>query len=510
MANVVIRYAGKRQSLPLDAPTLLSVLLDRAGVPLAKPCGGAHTCGKCKVRAYGALSPLSQEERRLLTIGEQLKNWRLACAAEAVGDCTIEVGETVSAQVQTSGRISGWDGDSLFGAEGYALAADIGTTTVAAYLVSLSDPLSGGCPSASGLNAQAPYGADVISRIAAVSQQGMAPLRGAILRQLDGLFNHLLEGARVPKQAVRGVVLTGNTTMLHLAAGLDPSGIAAAPYTPQSLFGVLYAARGWFPSLPPTAQVYLAPCISAYLGGDLTCALLASPLRQWELLIDVGTNGEMALMTPDGLLCCSTAAGPAFEGAGLRCGRTAGPGAIDRVSIRGGALDCRVIGGGPAQGICGTGAIHAVAALLEAGLMDETGLLDERYEGEVPLRDGIVLTQQDVRQIQLAKAAIAAGVDTLLHHAGLAPAQLAGVGLAGGFGSYIDAAAAMRIGLLPRVSVPVVPLGNAAGMGACLCARSEPALHEAERVAQEAGVVELASDPFFNERYIEQMLFPLP
>ncbi len=249
MAAVVIRYAGTRRMLPLDAPTLLSALLEQAEVPLAKPCGGAHTCGKCKVRAYGALSPLSQEERRLLTIGEQLENWRLACAAEAVGDCTVEIGEAVSAQIQTAGQVNSWEGSSLFGAEGYALAADIGTTTVAVYLVSLSEPFSGACPSTSELNAQAPYGADVISRIASVSQKGVVPLREAILRQLDRLFISLLETAGVPKQAVRGVVLTGNTTMLHLAAGLDPSGIAAAPYIPQSLFGVLYSARGWFPSL---------------------------------------------------------------------------------------------------------------------------------------------------------------------------------------------------------------------------------------------------------------------
>ena len=443
MAAVVIRYAGTRRMLPLDAPTLLSALLEQAEVPLAKPCGGAHTCGKCKVRAYGALSPLSQEERRLLTIGEQLENWRLACAAEAVGDCTVEIGEAVSAQIQTAGQVNSWEGSSLFGAEGYALAADIGTTTVAVYLVSLSEPFSGACPSTSELNAQAPYGADVISRIASVSQKGVVPLREAILRQLDRLFISLLETAGVPKQAVRGVVLTGNTTMLHLAAGLDPSGIAAAPYIPQSLFGVLYSARGWFPSLSPAVQVYLTPCISAYLGGDLTCALLSSPLRQWELLIDVGTNG----------------------------------------------------------------AIHAVAALLEAGLLDETGLLDERYGEEFPLQNGVVLTQQDIRQLQLAKAAIAAGADTLLHHAGVSCDRLAGVSLAGGFGSYIDPAAAMRIGLLPRISAPVVSMGNAAEMGACLCAQSEPALHEAERIAQDARTIELASDPFFNERYIEQMLF---
>lgn len=509
MANITIRYAGERRILPLEEPCPLSTLLERAGIPLAKPCGGAHTCGKCKVRAYGALSPLSHEERRLLTIGEQLESWRLACAAEAVGDCTVEVGEPVSAQVQTSGQAGVWEGDSLFGAEGYALAVDIGTTTVVAYLVSLSEPFSGDCPSISGLNMQATYGADVISRIASVSQKGVAPLREAILRQLDRLFTALLERADIPKQAVRGVVLTGNTTMLHLAAGLDPSGIAAAPYTPQSLFGVLYSARGWFLSLSPATQVYLAPCISAYLGGDLACALLATPLRQWELLIDVGTNGEMALMTPDGLLCCSTAAGPAFEGAGLRCGCTAGPGAIDQVSIREGVPDCRVIGGGRARGICGTGAIHTVAALLEAGLLDETGLLDERYGEEFPLRNGVVLTQQDIRQLQLAKAAIAAGVDTLLHHAGIPSEWLTGVSLAGGFGSYLNPAAAMRIGLLPRISAPVASVGNAAGMGACLCARSEPALHEAERIAQNAHTIELASDSFFNERYIEQMLFVL-
>ena len=299
--------------------------------------------------------------------------------------------------------------------------------------------------------------------------------------------------------------------MLHLVAGLDPAGIAAAPYTPQSLFGVMESARSLFAALPPDVPVYFAPCAGAYIGGDLICALLAAAPQENELLMDVGTNGELALITGTGILCCSTAAGPAFEGAGLSHGMVAADGAITDVSIAGdGVVVCTVAGGGAARGLCGTGAISALAALLDCKAVDETGLLDEQYHESFPLMDGVALTQADIRQLQLAKAAVAAGVDSMLQAAGLAPSDLRALLLAGGFGSRIDVRSAAGIGLIPPACAPRArACGNAAGAGACLIASSQSALDDAERLAKRAQVLDLTESAFFSDRFIEQMLFPL-
>ncbi|MEM1484293.1 ASKHA domain-containing protein [Oscillospiraceae bacterium PP1C4] len=510
MQMITVHVESAIHELPYSTPVLLADVLERLQISLSMPCAGNHTCGKCKVRAYGSLFPLLEEEKRLLSIEEQLGNVRLACCAIATGGCMVYVDLPKSVLVQTEGRSVRRDDISPFGKSGWALAADIGTTTVAVYLIDLSKSDTDKPPAVSGLNAQARYGADVISRIAKCAEIGIKPLQDAILYQLDGLFCDLLHKRGLPEKAVKGVVLTGNTTMLHLLSGLDPSGIAAAPFIPQSLFGVMYDARRLFACLPPATPVYLAPCISAYVGGDIVCSLLTCDLKQNDLLIDVGTNGEMALMTESGLLCCSTAAGPAFEGAGLQCGMLAADGAINVVAAVDGHIHYKAVGDAPPIGICGTGIISAVAAMLELGAIDETGLLADEYNGVFPIGDsGVVITQQDVRQIQLAKSAVAAGIDALLYHAKLEYAQVGTLYLAGGFGSCIDPESAARIGLIPReLSERVTHAGNAAGLGACLCASSESALEDADTLSKAAQTLELSGDAYFNERYIEQMLFP--
>ncbi|MCI8492724.1 ASKHA domain-containing protein [Anaerotruncus sp.] len=506
METITIYIGGAAHTMPYEAPRVLAAFLEPYGFPM--PCGGAHTCGKCRVTAYGALSPLSKTEKRLLTVDEQLSNVRLACCAQALGGCTIHARAPENARVETAGLSAQRSDASPFGTQGYAFAVDIGTTTAAVYLVDLTRARP--AEAASALNAQASYGADVIARIARCAESGVRPLQEAILGQLDGLFTVLLKRSGLDARVVRGVVLTGNTTMLHLAAGLDPAGIAAAPYTPQSLFGVMESARRLFAALPPDVPVYFAPCAGAYIGGDLICALLAAAPQENELLMDIGTNGELALITGTGILCCSTAAGPAFEGAGLSHGMVAADGAITDVSMTGKGAVCTVAGGGAARGLCGTGAISALAALLGCGAVDETGLLDEQYHEAFPLMDGVALTQADIRQLQLAKAAVAAGVDSMLQAAGLAPPDLRALLLAGGFGSRIDVRSAASIGLIPPVCAPCArACGNAAGAGACLIASSQSALDDAERLAKRAQVLDLTESAFFSDRFIEQMLFPL-
>ncbi len=507
--KLTIHQSGSRRTHPFHAPGTLAALLAQAGVALPLPCGGGRRCGNCKVTAFGDLCPPTPEEEALLGREALLEGVRLACCAVAQGDCAVWVDPPRQVAVQTAGslRAAGED-PSLFGRTGYALAVDIGTTTLAAYLVDLARPVAEP-PAASAPNPQAPWGADVITRAAACRQVGVRPLQQALLDRLEDLFRQLLAREQVPLDQVRGVVLSGNTVMLHLAAGLDPEPLTAAPYRPQTLFGVEYAARTLFRGLPGGLPVLLAPCVSGFVGADLVCAALACAPGPGELLLDAGTNGEMLLRTAAGDFCCSAATGPAFEGAGLGCGMVAAEGAIYQVRAQAGRLCCRTVGGGPAKGLCGTGAVSALAALLELGLLDETGLLAEACGGRVELAPGVALTQQDIRQLQLAKAAVAAGLETLLAECGLPAGRVSHLYIAGGFGSWIDPWAAQRIGMLPpALAGRVEPVGNAAGLGACLVARSQGMAELAQRTAQRAKTVELDSLEGFQERFVEALCFP--
>lgn len=510
MRKLVVETQNGVEKYEFSAPCALESLLRANNLFLAMPCGGAHTCGKCKVRAYGALSPLSIEERALLSVEEQLSNTRLACCVEVLGDCRVilpcakESVRTITSGIQTDF----YNGPSPFGEEGWAFAADIGTTTIAAYLLRL-DGSSVPIPLGE-RNAQAPFGADIIARIAKSGELGVRALQDALWRQLDRMFSRLSAENNVPSGGIKGVVLTGNTAMLHFAAGLDPQGIAQAPFVPQSLFGVMYAARDFSRFLRGGVQAYLAPCVSAYVGGDTVTAMLACRLAPGDMLLDIGTNGEMALALDGRTLCCSAAAGPAFEGACLRYGMPAASGAINAVHLADGQIAVATIGGGQPLGICGAGAVSALASLLDMGFLDETGLLSDPYaENGFPLGNGVYLTQEDIRQLQLAKAAVAAALDTLLAYAGMAAEQVGRVYLAGGFGEELDAKAAARIGLFPACLLGrIVPAGNAAGEGACLCAQSQAAIDACEQIAKQAETIELSLDAAFTQRYMEQMQFP--
>lgn len=364
------------------------------------------------------------------------------------------------------------------------------------------------------LNAQSVHGADVISRIGAKCHE---ELHRIVVDQLTGLFLQVLGEDAAPNEVQR-IVITGNTTMLHFLAGYDPSSLAVSPFTPVSLFGEEMPASRLFPVFE-NARLYLPPCISAYVGGDMVCAMTDS--RLWEsgkttLLADIGTNGEMALFHNGKLCACSTAAGPALEGACIHMGMAASSGAIDRVTLsETGELCWHTIGDAPAKGLCGSGLISLIACLVQSGQIDETGALcdpveapDGSEEDCILIGDsGVFLTQKDIRQVQLAKAAICAGILTMLEECGIAPQDVERFFICGGFGSYIDPHAASVIGLFPApLEHCVQTLGNAAGAGAVLLL-DETMRDTARRLQQETGLIELSSSPVFMEEYIEQMCF---
>lgn len=509
----------------VEGGRLLPLLLE-AGAFVDAPCGGKGRCGKCRVQASGALSPPTTAEQSLLSAEELAGGVRLACEALLLGDAQVQTLSRADIGVQVEGARADYAADAPFdSAHPVGLAVDIGTTTVAAYFCSLAtgEVLYTG----SGMNGQRVYGADVISRIAACmeSPAALVAQQRLIVAQLNRYIADFERATGISSRNIGCAVVAGNTTMQHFLCALDPAGIAAAPFTPKSLFGCEQAAEEL--GLNIAGSVYHAPSISAYVGADITAGLLdcgAAEAERPVLFLDIGTNGEMALASREGLVCCSTAAGPAFEGAHIQYGVGGVAGAIDTVTCGDGALKIGTIGGKPPIGICGSGIIDAMAAVLAAGGVDETGRIFDRDEAEgfiaglideeesailLDCESGITFTQQDVREVQLAKAAIAAGIATLLHERELALTDIDTLYIAGGFGAHISAESACAIGLLPKELLGrIVFIGNAAGAGARRALLTAGGKARLEAIAARAKYIELSGHAFFQEEYIEQMMFP--
>ena len=366
------------------------------------------------------------------------------------------------------------------------MAVDIGTTTVAAYLYRFPEGELEQCLCYP--NPQSAFGGDVISRIDYASRGGLGELQDKIC----GLIQQII---REFGKELRKIVLTGNTTMLHLLACLDSAPLAVAPFRPRSLVGVR------------KDKVYLPPCISAYVGADITCSILASGMMQdsCSLLADIGTNGEIAFWDGKVLRCCSTAAGPVFEGAGISQGMIAAEGAVSKVSYEDGAYAYETVGKKTPVGVCGTGLIDMIACMLRAGVLEDTGYLAQDTEIG---RSGVYITAEDIRQVQLAKAAIRAGIETLVQKSGRKMDEIETFYLCGGFGSYLNYESCAAIGLVPSgLSEQVCVIGNAAGMGAGMILQSETCRLEAEKIAREAETVELSADPLFMQLYCDNMMF---
>ena len=507
METITLRPGADREQ------TILSALAAAGVTDLDAPCGGRGLCGKCAVQVTGRVrlsgGEIRSAENELLP----------ACRTVPLSAVQVHLPERGAVQVAAAGT-------GLRGAAGggLGLAVDIGTTTVAVMLFDLADGTLLG--SHGERNAQRVFGADVISRIDACRKGSRPALRDRIRGQITEIALRLCGEAGRSSSGIRRISVAGNTVMEHLFADLDPSGIGTAPFTPASLFGSRHPSAGYLPGLDAGAEVYLCPCVSGYVGGDITAGLAATGVGAAEgllLFADIGTNGELALVSGDHCLTCATAAGPAFEGAEIACGMDASPGAIDRVCVSGGDIAVHVIGGGAARGLCGSGLIDAVAALLDLGVIDETGRLAEREslpgplaarlfvrengKSAVTLQDGVFLEARDVRQVQLAKAAVRAGAETLLARAGKTAADLTDLVIAGGFGSFLDARSARRIGLLPPVPLPIIRhAGNAAGTGASM-ALTEDGIRRIAGLAARCEYLELSSARDFMDRYIECMMF---
>jgi uncharacterized 2Fe-2S/4Fe-4S cluster protein (DUF4445 family) len=295
--------------------------------------------------------------------------------------------------------------------------------------------------------------------------------------------------------------------MLYLLCGLNPEALSKAPFEADSLFGNMASPEALELYIAPSARIYLARCISAFIGADIVTALLANEIahtKKTTLLVDIGTNGELVLLHEGMLYCAGTAAGPVFEGYSLSGGSYAGKGAIDRVWVENGKLAYLTIDNAPATGICGSGIIEALAALLELGLIEENGYMEEDAE----LAPEVLVTKDDVRQIQLAKGAIRAGIETLIVEAGIEKAQIEAFFVSGDFGSFINMKHAATIGLVPAELLPVlVNVGNSAHKGATMLLQNQGCLGDIERLTQMARVVKLNEHPLFVEKFMEYISF---
>lgn len=488
MAILTVWQNGICRELEATSGVLLSDVLVRAGYETVRPCGGNGTCGKCAVTLSGLVSPPN--------VQEQKAGCRLACQARLLGDATVMLPDSSKlSQIETAVHLEEITVNPA--QEGYGAALDIGTTTLVMQLYDLSSGKL--LAQASGENPQRAVAADVMGRIGAALQGHSALLQQQIETAAAGLLESVCRQAQLQEAQVGTLVVTGNTAMLYLLTARDTDCLAHAPFVADTLFDteVTLLAR----------SVYLPACMHAFVGADITCAVFASGMCRDDrtaLLCDIGTNGELALWKDGRLYVTSTAAGPAFEGAGISCGVGSVPGAIDRVWVEGSTVQLHTIGDAPAVGLCGSGLLDAVAAGLQLELIDETGAMEEELE----LAPGVTLLPKDVRAVQLAKAAIGAGIRTLLETAGITPRDVQKVFIAGGFGSHLDIDNAAAIGLIPKdLASRVSVIGNAALSGAVAVLLDRDHRHAIRQIAGRACHVDLGGNPSFNEHYMEQMFF---
>ena len=489
MATLRIHCGQQCMTVDFTPPKQLSELLAQADAALAHPCGGRGLCGKCAVAILGNVSDPSAAERRC--------GVRLSCQAVITGDAEVTLPSFLPMTAIEGGNAADLAPVAPMGGH-YGAAVDIGTTTLALQLYDLH---TGRCLGAATMpNPQTSVSADVIGRIDAALHGRQEELRQQIHAAVTTLLSSACAKADISVSQVDSLVVTGNTTMLYLLTGRNPDSLARAPFTADCLFGQDVPLLG--------RSCYLPPCLHAFVGADTVCALLASGIcdsNETALLCDVGTNGELALWHHGHLYIASTAAGPAFEGAGIRCGCASIPGAIDRVEIVHGKLCCHTIGGNKAAGICGSGLLDAIAVMLDIGILDETGFLEE---DDFSLAETVSLTQSDIRAVQLAKAATHAGIMCLLDAAGCSPENVSALYLAGGFGSHLSMCSAVRVGLIPaELAARACSIGNAALDGASMLLMNTHLRQKAAALAKNCCHVRLDGNATFRERYVDAMLF---
>jgi len=539
MKTVTFHHAGQETNVRANVGEDLLSLARRAGVIIESPCNGSGTCGKCKVKI---VSPQKEEEIVL------------ACHTTAQEDLTVEIIErhdSDNLQIKQEGLASAIEIDSIITKqyladqdvtevyrkqewiateqgntekEIYGLSIDIGTTTLVVSLVNL---LIGKELSATGaLNPQSRLGQDVLSRIRYASkEQGLLEMNQLLIEELNKMILEVITEAGVSLDHVYELVLSGNTCMLHLAVKADPKELGKYPYTPMVRGGNSIVANDLGIYASPSAEAYLAPIISAYVGGDITSGILVSRLPQRKdtsLFIDIGTNGEIVLATDGKLAVTSTAAGPAFEGMNISCGMRAAPGAVEGFSLTtDGERKLKNIGDQKAVGICGSGLLDIVAAMVQNGVIEGNGKFSKSMNENLSalltqvngkpvfsIAEEVYLSQPDIRQVQLAKGAIRAGIEALLAYQSITVADVDRVLIAGSFGYHLNPDSLIAIGLLPEAFRDKIEfLGNTSKTGGQAFLLNQQSRLDISQTIDEIGVLELATVENFDRLFVECLKF---
>ncbi len=503
MPFLTITFGNETRTVQCNRGQILGTVIHESTLPFEQPCAGRGTCGKCKVIAEGGLEPLDDIEEKHLLPSERAANMRLACRAKVAGNAHI----TLTPLVVYSNKIFSRSNAFRTNDDPLGLAIDLGSTTVAAFLVSLDsgEVYAGGAA----LNQQTIFGADVISRLGAASQHAVklsALAQASIYQAIQSLKLSKRVEARIEK-----VVIVCNSAMHHLLMQLPVHTLAAIPFQPLRCESIPDARKFFGVLFPDHAPIALPPLIGGFVGSDTTACLAYfgyGHAVQPMLAIDLGTNGEV--MATDGkgrILVASTAAGPAFEGINISCGTRAVDGAIVDAGVKDGQLHVTTIGDRTAKGVTGSGLLSLIHALRTMGAINGRGRLMQDGKGvmHTPISGRVTLTQWDVREFQKAKAAIRVAADILLERLSIGSHDLEHVYLTGSFGGQLNIDAALALGVLPEVDRERIELlPNGAGLGAAMFLQNG-GFAMGEELAQRANHVELDLDPAFNTRFIEAM-----
>jgi uncharacterized 2Fe-2S/4Fe-4S cluster protein (DUF4445 family) len=507
--------------------TLLDCARDN-GIVISSTCGGQGRCRSCKVRIdKGITTAPTESELKRLSNNELERGWRLSCQAKPVSDLVIYLpaeNSLTSTPAFKAALLAKITPDAVGGRprKGHGVAIDLGTTKIAGYLVNLFD---GSILSKHAMaNPQDVYGDDVISRItyAMSSSANGKRLKKTATQAIDDLILDLFAEVGCQPGTITKVAICGNTAMHHLLLGLPVGQLARAPYLPWVKDPVNISANELGLKSAPGADVYLLPNIGGYVGGDHVAVLAATgalDVKVPTLIVDIGTNTEISLAAGGNVTGVSCASGTAFEGGHIKHGMKASPGAIDKIIIKDGRVKYRTIGKVPPSGICGSGMLDAVAQMVNEGIIDSGGRMDKghplvhEHGGQSAISvaggdrtvngEGIVITQGDIRELQLAKAAIRTGINVLLGCSGFDAHDIRKVIVAGTFGSYIDIGSALAIGMLPALPLSRFrQVGNAAGAGTCMILVSSKSRKKAEAMARRVKYLELADRPDFMQMFV--------
>lgn len=493
MPEVKIRLSPLDKQISVSRGTSLIDVLHEFGVEF--PCGGKGICGKCKVKLLEGEIPVSSEHQDYLDRLGLSPEWRLACKSRAESDLVLEVGQ-YETMIQADESTFSFESRS-----GYGVAVDLGTTTLVAQLVDLSNARVLAVETA--LNPQRRWGSDLISRIESALEGNSFQLTQMIRKEIGGMLQKLMGERGI---SLERIVLVGNTVMHHLFCGLDVRPLAFYPFESPDL-GVKYFRTHELDWEIDCKEVIFYPSIGSFVGSDILAGIHATGMwhkKEHSVLVDLGTNGEIVVGNSDGLLCASTAAGPAFEGAKISKGMLATTGAISSVSAGEEGFRCSVIGNVSARGICGSGLIDTVAYMLGRGLLGEFG---EILSGDqaFALTGEVELTARDIQEFQLAKAAIAAGLSILMGKLKVSPEEMGQIYIAGAFGSYINLENMLHTGMMDFPRDRFHKLGNSALIGAKMFLFSD--MDVAETILARTDHLNLESERDFQDVFVSKLGF---